>query len=196
MHLTELKGPTDPDARVPGQLRHLLGRHTYLLNLVHTPDEPADVLRELAIYFDAAQRAAICAQVAAGDDHRDEARALARALYASAPARSLDLAPAEARLAEDVRAGLAGLGDAARAELEDALDGARLGSRDSDRLLRAAWRHGLALDDWSAIVAGSHLMPMRVNGRPVVLGATSPDDWRHRPEEHPPLFTSTPSLPC
>src|SRR5216683_1412570 len=49
--LTELKGPTSPDARQPGQLRYLLGRYCYLLNLVHTADEPADVLRELAVYF-------------------------------------------------------------------------------------------------------------------------------------------------
>lgn len=40
--LTERKGPTDPGARVPGQLRYATGRYSYLLNLVHTPDEPAD----------------------------------------------------------------------------------------------------------------------------------------------------------
>lgn len=40
VELTRLKGPTDPDARRPGQLRHLLGRYSYLLNLVHTPTNP------------------------------------------------------------------------------------------------------------------------------------------------------------
>lgn len=54
--LTERKGPTDPRARVPGQLRHETGRYSYLLNLVHTPDEPADVARELGIYFDSGLR--------------------------------------------------------------------------------------------------------------------------------------------
>ena len=56
VELTGLKGPTDPDARAPGQLRHLLGRYSYLLNLVHTPDEPADVLRELGAAEAAVER--------------------------------------------------------------------------------------------------------------------------------------------
>jgi nucleoside diphosphate kinase len=50
--LTTLKGPANPQARSPGQLRHLLGGPSYLLNVAHTADEPADVLRELGVYFD------------------------------------------------------------------------------------------------------------------------------------------------
>lgn len=183
--LTEMKGPTNPDARVPGELRHLLGRHTYLLNLVHTADEPADVLRELGIYFDAEQRATVYDQAVTGADRQEHARALARGLYADAPRRSLDFADSAGRLANDVGVGLADSDPAARAELEAVLRLARVDARGGSRmLLQAAWRHGLSVDDWSALVVGSYVLPMRVNGRRVLLECASTSDWRRHRARH------------
>ncbi|MEV6236556.1 nucleoside-diphosphate kinase [Lentzea sp. NPDC051838] len=51
------KGPAKPAKRSTGELRELLGNHNAYLNFVHSPDEPADLFRELAVLFDAAERA-------------------------------------------------------------------------------------------------------------------------------------------
>jgi nucleoside diphosphate kinase len=46
--LAALKGPADPARRQPGHLRTLLNGPTHLFNFIHTADEPADVVREIA----------------------------------------------------------------------------------------------------------------------------------------------------
>jgi nucleoside diphosphate kinase len=60
------KGPADPELRTPGQLRHALGFDSLLLNVVHSPDEPADVVRELAVLFDRQDRDRLLAAAVAG----------------------------------------------------------------------------------------------------------------------------------
>ncbi len=47
-----LKGPARVVERAPGELRRSLGNYNLLLNFVHSPDEPADLLRELAVLLD------------------------------------------------------------------------------------------------------------------------------------------------
>ncbi|MFG6402486.1 hypothetical protein [Microbacterium sp. P04] len=49
VRLTEAKGKGTSGAAVKDTLRNFLGQHNLLLNYIHTPDEPADVFRELAI---------------------------------------------------------------------------------------------------------------------------------------------------
>jgi len=51
LRLAALKGHADPARRQPGQLRYELGNYNALLNHVHSPDEPIDLLRELAVIF-------------------------------------------------------------------------------------------------------------------------------------------------
>lgn len=51
------KGPAKPAKRSAGELRALLGNHNAYLNFVHSPDEPADLFRELPVLFDATERA-------------------------------------------------------------------------------------------------------------------------------------------
>lgn len=50
--LTELKGPSDPALAEPGRLRRELGGMNKILNLVHSAQETADVVRESAILLD------------------------------------------------------------------------------------------------------------------------------------------------
>lgn len=161
VRLTRLKGPTDPEARVPGQLRHLLGRYSYLLNLVHTPDEPADVLRELAVHFDHEQRDGLFRSALAGEDRTRHALALADQLYADTKPRDLDFEPA----AERLRAALSG-----RPGLDP--------SADPRQLLEHAWEHGIDLDPWDTVIVGSKVLPMRQPGRAPVLDGAGVDDWR------------------
>ncbi|AYJ47350.1 nucleoside-diphosphate kinase [Rhodococcus sp. P1Y] len=47
--LSENKGPADASRQRPGQLRHMLKPEAYLLNFVHTADDPIDMYRDLYI---------------------------------------------------------------------------------------------------------------------------------------------------
>ncbi|MFG2197071.1 nucleoside-diphosphate kinase [Streptomyces sp. NPDC048639] len=160
--LTHLKGPTDPEARVPGQLRHLLGRYSYLLNLVHTPDEPADVLRELAVHFDDAERDRLFRSALSDQDRTPRARELADRLYAATKPRELDFEPAAQRLRDAV-------------SRHPGLDPSAA-PRD---LLETAWNHGVELDPWDAVIVGSAVLPMRRPGRAPVLDGAGVEEWRH-----------------
>lgn len=159
--LTGMKGPTDPDARVPGQLRHLLGRYSYLLNLVHTPDEPADVLRELAVHFDDDARDRLFRSALAGEDVAAHAVELADRMYAATKPRELDFEPAVERL-RGALSGHRGL-DPSAAPRE---------------LLESAWSHGADLDPWDTVIVGSTVLPMRQPGRAPVLDGADADAWR------------------
>ncbi|MFI6165150.1 nucleoside-diphosphate kinase [Nocardia sp. NPDC051052] len=167
VRLTEAKGATDPRKRKPGELRYLLGRHSYLLNLVHSPDDPADVLRELAIYLDEDRRARVIAEVGEGVDRSSQALAIANDLYAQAPARSFDRAAAVERILRD----LAAAGAPAEPAVDPAADAA------CARLLYAAWADGRELDPWSVIVLGSYVLPMRVGTQPQTLRPVTAKDW-------------------
>lgn len=166
----ELKGPTNPKEREPGQLRHLLGRYTYLLNLVHSPDDPADVLRELAIYLDEDERLQLFTELRSTDDRTADAESVGRSLDAAVPKRSFDRAEALATLVGEVEripggaevaAGAAAGTDAACADLID-----------------TAWANGWKLDPWSVVVLGSHVLPMRTGSQSQTLATVSAEDWR------------------
>ncbi|WP_405496332.1 nucleoside-diphosphate kinase [Nocardia sp. NBC_00511] len=159
VRLTASKGATDPRKRQPGELRHLLGRHNYLLNLVHSPDDPADVLRELAIYFDEHERAELFARAADGTDRSGVAAALAEELYAVTPARSFDRAEA-----------LAGVCDALGRTAPES-------DAEQATLLNTAWSAGRDLDPWSTIVLGSHVLPMRTGTGSQTLRPVGATDW-------------------
>ncbi|WP_054813531.1 nucleoside-diphosphate kinase [Nocardia arizonensis] len=161
VRLAEAKGPTDPHKRRPGELRHTLGLHSYLLNLVHSPDDPADVLREFAIYFDERAREAVLADLDADTAAGERAERLARDLYRGVPAGSFDRADALTRL---------------RADVGDDTDGA-WSDADCARLLYSAWADGRDLDPWSVIVLGSHVLPMRAGTRSQTLRPVTADDW-------------------
>ncbi|MET7767330.1 nucleoside-diphosphate kinase [Nocardia sp. NPDC005366] len=159
VRLTEAKGATDPRKRRRGELRYLLGRHNYLLNLVHSPDDPADVLRELAIYFDEPTRAGLLTRLGAGVDQAGEVARIAAELYERTPAGSFDRASALARIARDLGA-------------EEPVS-----DEDCARLLYSAWDAGRDLDPWSVIVLGSYVLPMRSGTRSQTLRPVAANDW-------------------
>lgn len=93
--LAELKGHADPARRQAGQLRYELGNFNALLNHVHSPDEPIDFLRELAVVLppEALEGLLGAAQVGQELSAHQLVRGLAPSLYETAgPPRSLDLA--------------------------------------------------------------------------------------------------------
>lgn len=64
VRLSELKGAASKPAGDGTRMRELLGMPNRLLNFVHIADEPADIIRELGIVFDAAERRALLDDVA------------------------------------------------------------------------------------------------------------------------------------
>ncbi|MFF4738642.1 nucleoside-diphosphate kinase [Streptomyces sp. NPDC001262] len=176
--MTERKGPTDPLARVPGQLRYEIGRYSYLLNLVHTPDEPADVARELGIHFDTATRERVYRSALAGEDRSGRALDIAEQLHAEVPRQDLTFEPAAERLKRAVaQAEESPLPDAVREELRTA----RLNAESPEGyrlLLEAAWRAGLPLDTWDVVVVGTHVLPMKRKGLAPVLDGVGVHDWQ------------------
>lgn len=167
VRLTAAKGPTDPGRRQPGELRYLLGRYSYLLNLIHSPDDPADVLREFAIYFDTGTREQVLREIESGVDRGDAAAACAADLYARTPARDFGRAAATRRLLDEL------------GEVPVDFDADR--DEDCARLVRSALAAGRPVDPWSVIVLGAQVLPMRANGRQILPPVSAPDWLEARP---------------
>ncbi|MEO3784953.1 AfsA-related hotdog domain-containing protein [Actinocorallia sp. B10E7] len=89
LRLSNLKGPADPARREPWQLRHRLANDDFLVNFVHTADEPADLVREFGILLDGPDRRRVYADLVAGADKEAEARALVEELYRRSPGHDL-----------------------------------------------------------------------------------------------------------
>lgn len=155
--LTERKGPTAPDRRRPEHLRGRLPGGSYLLNQVHTADEPADALRELGVYLTTRRRQVCLDRVAAGHDATGEAARIADDLDARYGGHTTDPGPAWAALADS--------------RLPDESDAGLCG-----RLLRAADPVPGHLT-WPLIVAGAECLPMRTPGGSVVLATPPATAW-------------------
>jgi len=52
VRLARMKGPAQPELRVPGQLRYELRAPNRIVSYVHIPDEPADIVRDLSVMFE------------------------------------------------------------------------------------------------------------------------------------------------
>jgi nucleoside diphosphate kinase len=87
--LAALKGPADPAKRKPTDLRSALNSPTPQFNFVHTADEPADVVRELAAMEVAFGWRTLGADT---DDvlEQDAVKNLVERLYGRLPAHDLD----------------------------------------------------------------------------------------------------------
>jgi nucleoside diphosphate kinase len=86
--LTRLKGGNDPSRRAADSLRSVAGSPNRLLTMVHTSDDPADVVRELAVFLPWRERAALvasawaCASRASSSAVLDGLLAAVRSAYA------------------------------------------------------------------------------------------------------------------
>ncbi len=146
VRLTTEKGPADPAQREPGQLRHALAAGTYLLNQVHSPDGPDDVLRELSVYFDEAQLVDVIAACVRGADVSAEAIRMVQRIESGVDRRSAALEVAQ----DVVWANLRASGMAERPQT----------GREWVAALDEAKKRQAALDPWSCIVLESAYLPM------------------------------------
>lgn len=177
--LSEAKGPSLPEGRRGHHLRRIAGpAQASVLTYVHVSDEPADILRELGVLFDRADRMALLAALPGAPDRTAEVlRALAGA-EAEVPASDLAWRPALDRLEAqlDRRAAHGGpetadLPSAERpgAELRDLLAAVRAGrSRDWRRILDLADQTGLDWPHWDRVAVAAELSARHIDAVPLV----------------------------
>jgi hypothetical protein len=95
VRLSALRGSAAAAERRPGALRALLDPPNDVLNFVHVADTPADVVRELAVFLDRAERRALLGDLFAVHDGaapRARAHAAVERLEAACPPHDLDTA--------------------------------------------------------------------------------------------------------
>ncbi|MGW7523818.1 hypothetical protein [Streptomyces sp. NPDC054783] len=99
VRLNALKGPAEPSLRKPEHLRHQLGVVSGLFNFTHISDEPADVLRELAVICDEPRRALIRRRILENHDARPEVLNIFQEMEDQHPEHDFDLEASWRRLA-------------------------------------------------------------------------------------------------
>jgi nucleoside diphosphate kinase len=179
--LSETKGPANPARRTPGQLRYELGTLNTLLNYLHTADEPADLVRELGVYFPAAEREAIYREaLAPPPDARARAEALANGLEAEAPAEKLTRDAVLERVIARLNAhedSDSELGVELRTELNRIATGE---SRDWRRTLQLIEELDLDCSPWDLIGIGTHLVQMDTpTGELLIASVSAPGVREH-----------------
>jgi hypothetical protein len=97
--LTALKGPAERRRRGSDDLRSRLGSPATLLNFVHTADEPADVVRELALFDLSAGSRSLAHALARCPVKEGMLAAIVRRLHRQQPAHDLDAMRSWRRLA-------------------------------------------------------------------------------------------------
>jgi nucleoside diphosphate kinase len=168
--LNALKGPSAPEARRPGQLRSEMGPvQASVLTFVHTPDEPADLLRELAVFLPPEQRRRAMASLADRPPaiSREQTDRHIEDLYGRTPVHDLTLALALQRLRMSA--------DPAHSPLLH-----RLGAGEPSALqptlaaLRAADKAFSVLD---AVAIAAHVGQRHITGMAPVLPDADPAAW-------------------
>jgi nucleoside diphosphate kinase len=148
--LTGAKGGSAPHLCRPGQLRYVLDTLNQQLNLVHSADEPADLIREVGICFTTEERGALYSALAAGTNARDDAFRLAQEMESAQEPLDLSLTGTVDQL-------LRRTGDAP--DFSRRLTRLRSGEAVSwPELESAADRSGVELAEWERVVLGTYLL--------------------------------------
>ncbi|MFH8337107.1 hypothetical protein [Streptomyces sp. AM6-12] len=183
VRLSTLKGSATLEAQRPGTLRALLGQPNRVLSYVHVADEPADLLRELGLLVDAADRRALLDSLAGGAPTAEDQATLDRARERfAAPSRSLALADVLDRVTRAVEAAGPGrAADAARHRLARMARGERVEWRPFLADLAAAGAHP---DRWDLAALGTYVIEYDEPGHPKMLTNPDPQSWVSAPQPH------------
>ncbi|MFL6161958.1 MAG: nucleoside-diphosphate kinase [Jatrophihabitantaceae bacterium] len=177
-HLSRIKGPAVPAHRRRGQLRHALASPNTLLNFVHTADEPADLVRELGVFFPSNCRRELLAELAAADDRLAQARVLAAQLQALTPPAELRFDQVLQSLCERLTPSAPGSAEL----LAERSSAARGGRPDWGRLLCRLERAGIPVTKWQRLVLATALIEMDVpTGEVLIRGVSSGGAAREHP---------------
>jgi len=153
-----MKGPANPENQRTGELRCVLGNRTHLISFVHASDEPADLVREVAILLSNHERQGLFHRMAAHVDiaERDLADACAD-IYRLVPERDFDLSASFGRL-EGAADDAIGLLHADRALVQRMLADIRTGrSLDWRGLFSTMDQCGIRYDKWDLLMVAAQL---------------------------------------
>lgn len=154
--LRAVKGPSAPSRRTPSQLRATLSEgRASVFTLIHTPDEPIDVVRDLAVFLDEGQVRDLVTAGESATDADGVLRMLA-ALRERVGAHDLSL-----------RTATAALGETACVRGRD--------ERLPEYVARLASLGSTS--PWDALVAGAHAAATHYEGWDPSVPDTSVDDW-------------------
>lgn len=191
VRLSDLKGGALAHQRRPGDMRSVLAPPGRFLNFVHIPDEPADIVRELGIFFDIGQRRTLLEDIMRhlGQDRRQQAFAAVRRLEGQVTAHDLDVRQAFAR----IRA-LPGARAESMNQLAHALEsGINLNWEDLCTLVPP---DAADLARWDFICLASALIaPEREVSRPLMPAAGKPH-WSAQPRSLWPAVNCDDALPA
>jgi hypothetical protein len=174
VRLTAFKGPSKVDERRPDHLRSELGVQNRLLSFLHTTDDPADLVRELGIFFRAGDRARVIDEMVAGADRHALACDVVRALESDVPYHDLRLETALAGITRRVAQQASSEADASERAAWERL--AHL-CESPNRARAYGWPELWeqieprlsALEPWDVIVAGAHLVQQDIPGEAPTL---------------------------
>ncbi|MFJ8011902.1 nucleoside-diphosphate kinase [Streptomyces sp. NPDC096339] len=182
VRLSQLKGSATLEAQKPGTLRSLLGQPNRVLSYIHVADEPADLVRELGLLFEPAERRELIDGLVRGElspAHRDVLDE-ALALYPP-PGRRLSAQDAVERVTRGVRE-TPGTGPdevRARAGLLDRLAAMERGERvEWLPFLHDLETLGIRPDRWDLAVLGTSFIVYDEPGQPKVLVNPDPETWK------------------
>jgi hypothetical protein len=180
--LSSQKGPSLPEHRQPHHLRALVGRpQVSVLTYLHIADEPADLVRELGVFFDRSQRAEILNAIDANEDASQRLGTVIDGLYASIREHPIDFKKALKRIEQNVlelqRSGNAEC-SATVSELIDLCERIRKGSsRDWQRLLVLVETLLIPVDHWERVALAATLAERHLDEADLIIPDISLADW-------------------
>lgn len=178
VRLSVLKGPSDVASQSANCLRRLIGQPNRVFSFFHVADEPADLLRELAILLEGPERRRALASLGSDGLAPGDLQLLDETLAAStSSSRELDAAGALRRALDAAgRATTASDSlDHVRADLERMREGAKIAWRP---FMRALQDSGLTLDGWDVATLGASFIVYDEPGHTKQIVAVDPTTWR------------------
>ena len=155
------KGRADPKSSRPGDLRASMGHRSIMLSLIHSPDEPADFLREIAVVLPEKSRKSLLDRMLTGATRaEDELSSLAKRLYEGVAEHTLELEPSLARVERAAKNSMLTHSRASSDALgliEDIRRGRRTDWRELFGLLDDC---GALYDEWDRITIAGHIITM------------------------------------
>jgi len=176
--LSGQKGPSDIASQRPDCLRRFLEQPNRIFSFIHVADEPADVVRELAILLDQPGRRRALAATAAGRIEPGDQAVLDAVMAAfDGPRHSLSATEAVERVEAAVRGAASANGFSARA-LDD-LARMRRGERIAWRpFAEAIARVGAPLDRWDFAALGAAFIEYDEPGTSKLIKGVDANLWR------------------
>jgi hypothetical protein len=175
--LASLKGPSDVSLQSPGCLRKLLAQPNRLFSFFHVSDEPADILREIAILLDVPARRRVLSTLAvSGPLSPVEQQLLDDTLAASdRAARPLGAQVSLERVEQAFRDLSGAAAERVRADLARMRRGERISWRPFAQAVEEA---GVELDRWDLATLGASFIVYDEPGTSKLIASVDIGLWR------------------